>query len=179
MNEDKKQIIALLAVIEKVHRTIRELRDQDLPALRQEILHLIGERDTAHAEAALLREALAHVEYGLGADENSYCLWCAGEEPGNKPDSTLYDDPEELEFALARWQERGHKPDCRRQAALATDVGAKALAVIEVAKKHNAAEHEMMFRFDTEGIDPNDKVIFDFYATMRDLDVALKALATT
>lgn len=79
--------------------------------------------EKAEAEAERLRGLINQVEWVTGNDENTYCAWCWGEEPGPKPTPELYAEEWEYQSDLRRWRELGHKPDCQRQAALTAAEG--------------------------------------------------------
>jgi len=73
------------------------------------------------AARKLIDVLLSGPEWVAGNDENAYCPFCDGGEPGPAPRRKFYSDDEQdvYEYDLERWKERGHKSDCLRQAALA------------------------------------------------------------
>ena len=80
---------------------------------------LMEELKIARTDANRLADELRKTEWVAGSDENSYCGWCGGPEPGPKPIRKDYYSDQSLGRALEDWASRGHKPDCTRQAARA------------------------------------------------------------
>jgi hypothetical protein len=82
-----------------------------------ELVIMTERAEAAEAQCAAMREALEQVELVSDGDhsEDDYCPWCG----------------------MLRWETR-HGPNCKREGALATDAGAKMLAVVRAARAWDA-----------------------------------------
>ena len=126
-------------LLEEESRRIWEImRDERDVALRRV--------EAAEVSATLLREALEQVEFveSDGDPVDDYCPWCF------------------IEGRMGR-----HGPKCKREAALATDAGAKMLAVVNAARTWVRAEN---WRASEPAIEAEQRAIAQLVAALDALD---------